>query len=200
MKLSIAALLATSILHPVALAALTRKNVVTNIGIVTTVSRDINTVVSTLSTSTTGPDVVTMGNTLVGQFNVIISNLTADTTAMKATPPFTAKADCDAIVLALDTFVKVHQDLLATVFGKHSILAEFAVTAPVAAVLQTLEGIIDTFAFAMIDLIPCGTDSVTNGKNGLDASVEKTIKLYQQICVPFPPPLYPTLMPLCVGL
>ena len=39
--------------------------------------------------------------------------------------------------------MEVHQNLLSVVFGKHSILAQFGVTAPVAAILRTLEGGID---------------------------------------------------------
>ncbi|KAJ7882369.1 hypothetical protein B0H14DRAFT_3433473 [Mycena olivaceomarginata] len=196
MRLSIAAILATSILHPVALAALTVNDVVTNIGIVTNVSVNINNALTPLSTSTTGPDVVSLGQTLVGQFTVIINNLSADITAMQATPPFTVQADCDAIVVALDSFVEVHQALLATVIGKHAIFAQFAVTAPIAAVLRTLEAIIDSFAFAMIDLIPCGAGSVTNDKNGLDISVENSITLYTEVCIPSP--LYPVVLPVCV--
>jgi len=40
-------------------------------------------------------------------------------------------------------FVTVHQNLLSVVSEKHSILAQFGVTAPVAAVLRTSEGGID---------------------------------------------------------
>ncbi|KAJ7756640.1 hypothetical protein B0H16DRAFT_1689861 [Mycena metata] len=198
MKVSIAALFATSVLYPVALAALTVKDVVTNVGIVTSVSGNINSVVSSLSTSTTGPDVASMGKTLVAQFTVIINDLGADITAMQATPPFTVQADCDAIVTALGDFVRVHQALLATVIGKHAIFAQFGATAPVAAVLRTLEATIDSFAFAMINLIPCGAGSVTNDKNGLDTAVGNSITLYAQLCIPSL--LYPTLMPICVAL
>ncbi|KAJ7037267.1 hypothetical protein C8F04DRAFT_1093097 [Mycena alexandri] len=198
MKFSIAAILATSILHPVALAALTVTDVVNNVGIVTSVSGNINNVLSSLSTSTHGPNAVSMSKTLVGQFTVIVNNLGAYTTAMEATPPFTAQADCDAIVNALRSFVQVHQALLATVIGKHSIFAQFGATAPVAAVLRTLEATIDSFAFAMINLIPCGAGSVTDDKNGLDTSVGNSITLYTQLCIPSP--LYPTLMPICVAL
>ncbi|KAF7369593.1 hypothetical protein MVEN_00290000 [Mycena venus] len=196
MKISIAAILATSILHPVALAVLTAKDVVTNVGIVTTVSGNINDVLGTLSPKTTGPDVANMGQKLVGQFNVIITNLGADITAMQATPPFTAQADCDLIVAALTGFVNIHQALLATVIGKRSIFSQFGATAPIAAVLRTLEATIDSFAFAMIDLIPCGASSVTNDKNGLDTSVGKSITLYEHPCIPSI--LYPTVMPVCL--
>ena len=40
-------------------------------------------------------------------------------------------------------FVNVHQLLLSTVIGQHSIFAQFALTAPIAAVLRTLEAGID---------------------------------------------------------
>jgi hypothetical protein len=40
-------------------------------------------------------------------------------------------------------FVRVHQQLLATVIGKHGIFAQFGVTAPIAAILQSLEAAID---------------------------------------------------------
>jgi hypothetical protein len=112
--------------------------------------------------------------------------------------------------------VEVHQALLATVIGKHAIFAQFAVTAPIAAVLRTLEAIIDvclhlfmpcmrftdgspvqSFAFAMIDLIPCGAGSVTNDKNGLDTSVENSITLYTEVCIPSL--LYPAVLPVCVA-
>ncbi|KAJ6533701.1 hypothetical protein B0H19DRAFT_1272341 [Mycena capillaripes] len=198
MKLSIAAILVTSFLHPVTMAALTVTDVVINIGVVTSVSVNINSVLSGISTSTTARDVASMGQTIVAQFNVIIDRLRTDITTMQATPPFTAQADCNAIVVALRDFVLVHQALLATVIGKHAIFAQFVFTAPIAAVLRALEAIIDSFAFAMIDLIPCGAISVTNDKNGLDTSVGNSITLYSQLCIPAP--LYPTLMPICVAL
>ncbi|KAJ7315729.1 hypothetical protein DFH08DRAFT_820302 [Mycena albidolilacea] len=152
-----------------------RFRVVTNIGIVTNVSVNINNGLTPLSTSTTGPDVASLG-----QFTVIVNNRSADITAMQATAPFTVQADCDAIVVALDSFVEVHQALLTTVIGKHAIFAQFAVTASIAAVLRILEAIIDSFAFAMIDLIPCGAGSVTNDKNGLDTSFGNSITLYTE--------------------
>ncbi|KAJ7763771.1 hypothetical protein B0H16DRAFT_1883668, partial [Mycena metata] len=188
MEFSIAAILTTSVLHAVTLAALMVNNVigqsnnncpttsltvkaakatgqrteiarmsaignfmVTNVGIVTSVSGNINNVFSVVSTSTTGPNLTSMGQhlqTLVGQFTVIVNYLGTDITAMQAMPP------------ALGSFVQVHKVLLATVIGKYAIFVQFGATAPVAAVLRTLEATIDSFAFAMINLIPCGADSV----------------------------------------
>jgi len=47
-------------------------------------------------------------------------------------------------------FVTVHQNLLSVVIGKHGPLAQFGVTAPVAAVLRTLEGGIDVSTFFLV--------------------------------------------------
>ncbi|KAJ7717776.1 hypothetical protein B0H16DRAFT_1700837 [Mycena metata] len=172
---------------------------VTNVGIVTSVSGNVNNVFSVVSTSTTGPDLTSMCQTLVGQFTVIVNYLGTDITAMQGMPPFTAQADCDTIVSALGSFVQVHQALLATVIGKHAIFVQFGTTAPVAAVLRTLEATIDSFAFAMINLIPCGADSVrTTRMVTLDTSVANSITLYAQFCIPSP--LYPTVIPVCVDL
>lgn len=39
--------------------------------------------------------------------------------------------------------MRVHQALLATIIGKHSIFAQFGLTAPIVAVLRTLESGVD---------------------------------------------------------
>lgn len=115
--------------------------------------------------------------------------------------------------------MEVHQDLLATVIGKHGIFAQFALTAPIAAVLETLEATIDvsavgkrlawkimltfcvllqSFAFSLIDLIPTRQSDVTSGQDQLDTAVTNTINLYEQICIPSL--LFPTIMPICIAL
>ncbi|KAJ6615791.1 hypothetical protein B0H10DRAFT_48348 [Mycena sp. CBHHK59/15] len=199
MKLFIAAILATSsILSPQgALAALTVTNVVTNIGIVTAVSGNMNDVLSGLTTSTSPSQVPTMGQTVVTDFTTIINNLGGDVTAMQATPPF-GDADAQPIVDALRQFVQVHQVLLSTVIGKHSIFAQFGVTAPIASILRSLEAAIDSFAFAMINMIPTQATAVNTDKTSLDSSVGNTISTYEQICIPSV--LYPGLPPICASL
>ncbi|KAJ7685888.1 hypothetical protein B0H17DRAFT_1225485, partial [Mycena rosella] len=158
--LTIAAILATSIFFiPQALAALTSVQVVTNIGIVTTQSKNINDALSTLPVSPSSSQLASMSTTVVNGFQAIISSLANDDTAMQTTPPFTVQSDCDAVVAALSTvssFVQIHQTLLSTVIGKHTIFAQFGATAPITAVLRTLEGAIDSFAYGLIALIPCG--------------------------------------------
>ncbi|KAJ6630004.1 hypothetical protein B0H10DRAFT_2208153 [Mycena sp. CBHHK59/15] len=198
MKISIAAIFATLSIFffpNVALAGLTPADVVKNIGIVTEVSKTIDITLKGLTTSTTPVQVVAISKTIVTQFTTIVSSISTDITAMKATPPFTIEADCLLVVNALNQFVQVHQALLSTVIGKHSIFAQFLVTAPIAAVLRGLEAIIDAFAFSLINLIPCGIASVNTGKNSLDASVMASINLYLQVCTPSV--FYPITLPTC---
>jgi hypothetical protein len=112
--------------------------------------------------------------------------------------------------------VQVHQLVLSTVIGKHGILAQFGLTAPVATVLRSLEGAIDvrpvmrhiycvsdavsvqTLATGLIRLIPCATDTVNAGQNMLDTSVISAISIYAQFCVPSV--LYPQVQPVCIAL
>ncbi|KAJ7212744.1 hypothetical protein B0H12DRAFT_1275872 [Mycena haematopus] len=72
-------------------------------------------------------------------------------------------------------------------------LRQFGVTAPIVAVLRSLEATIDSFAFAMIDLIPTREADVSDDKNDLDMSVGNAIALYGQLCIQSP--LYPALQP-----
>ncbi|KAJ7196419.1 hypothetical protein GGX14DRAFT_403372 [Mycena pura] len=192
MKFSLVPIFAAIILvvSGVALAALTPDEVVTNIGI--TVSGDLNNILGTLSTSTGPDDVETIAqNNLLNtiyvpdcfdDFTTIVSDLAADVTAMDATPPFDDE-DAEPIVEALDD---------------HSIFSPFGLTAPITAIPRELEAGIDSFVFAMIDLIPTKSSDVTDDKNQLDTSVGNTFSLYQELCIPSP--LYPDLLPICISL
>ncbi|KAF8970482.1 hypothetical protein BDZ97DRAFT_1791674 [Flammula alnicola] len=190
------ALLSTFMLVQSAAAALTPDQVVTNIGIVTTISGNLNTAVGSLSTTPTPQQAQTTANTLTGGFSNIINDLSGDVTAMDATPAYD-DADATVVVAALTAFIQVHQDLLSTVIGKHSVFAQFGATAPIAAALRSLEAIVDSFAISMINLIPTKADDVQTGAASLNTSVGNSITLYQQICVPSP--LYPTIPPVCIA-
>ncbi|KAJ6549983.1 hypothetical protein B0H19DRAFT_1073879 [Mycena capillaripes] len=178
MQLSIAALLAVSalVLPSAVLAALTPAQVVNNIRIVTAESQNINNTLTGLTTTSTSSSVAAMGQNITASFQTIITNLNGDVSAMQATPSF-SDVDAGPIVEALNNFVLIHQALLATLIGKHGIFAEFSATAPIAQILRSLEAIIDSFAFAMIDLIPTKKGSVTKNKSDLDSSVGNTITI-----------------------
>ena len=126
---SVASLFAGALFIGGALAALTPADVVTNIGIVTQVSGNLNNVLGGLSTSTRPAQVRTMSQvsgtclskrvhrlmlkfcspTVGNDFNTIISNLAAYVTAMQATPSF-SDADAGPIV---DTLRTVSEHIIA---------------------------------------------------------------------------------------
>ncbi|KAH9172541.1 hypothetical protein EDB89DRAFT_2069621 [Lactarius sanguifluus] len=195
----IAAVASVAFISRGALAALTPEQIVTNVDIVTQVSQAANDALAQLSPTTPPSQIPVIARSLENSFRIIVSNITADIAAMQATPPF---VDCPPaavlIVASLKNFVTVHQILLSTVIGKHSIFAQFGVTAPITGILRELEAAIDKFALSMINLISCAKDSVTKDQDDLDKSVGDTIKRYQQICIPVP--LYPILQPICLPL
>ncbi|KAJ7763772.1 hypothetical protein B0H16DRAFT_1527180 [Mycena metata] len=179
-----------------AYATLTPDQVVTNINIVTTASQGILNAVTPITKNSSPGAVVTAGQTATTNFNTIIQNLGGDVSAMDGTV-FTA-AQAGPVCAALTDFVNVHQAVLSTVIGKHGFLAQFGVAQPLAAVLRTLEGAIDAFAFGAIAMLPSCANQVTQQQAGLDTSVASAISQYEEICVPSP--LYPTVMPVCVGV
>jgi len=108
--------IATLLFTQAALAALTPDQVVTNIGIVTTVSGDLNSVLGGLTTSSGEGDVSTMAEVIPlyrvtkllltryrvqkveTNFQTIVTNLAGDVTGMQPTPPF----DDDGAGLVVD--------------------------------------------------------------------------------------------------
>lgn len=72
----------------------------------------------------------------------------------------------------------VHQELLKTVIGKHGILSLTPFTQPIAAVLRTLEGGVDTLAFGIIDSVPGCAQDATQNKNNLDSTLGDAIDTY----------------------
>ncbi|KAF5318807.1 hypothetical protein D9619_010861 [Psilocybe cf. subviscida] len=95
-------------------------------------------------------------------------------------------------------FIAVHQTLFGTVIGKHGIFAQFGAAGAILAVLQSLEGAVDAFAFSLIALIPTRTSTVQIGVRQLGTTLTNTIHTYEKICIPSP--FYPRFMPLCTDL
>lgn len=167
--------------------------VIVNIKTVTTASSNLNTLLSGVTISM-GPSVLVLeGQKVVTGFTQIVQSLQTFTTQMQGNV-FSGN-DAALIAAALTTFVHVHQDLLATVIGQHGLFAYCAFTAPIAAILRTLEAIIDTFAFALISLIPGQQSVVVSGQNMLDVTCTQAISTYSAICIPFIPP-----PGICIGL
>ncbi|KAJ7176381.1 hypothetical protein C8R43DRAFT_872873, partial [Mycena crocata] len=201
MKLFIPAILAsTAFFFSSGASALTSTQVVTNIQVVTKVSDNINHGLASLTPSFDLGNIVVVGKTVITGFGTICTSLSTFVPAMQSTTPITVNSLADDIVdvlLEVSMFVEIHKALLSTVIGKHSIFAQFGFTIPILAALRTLEGLIDTFASAMITLIPHRADAVRRCQATLDISVTQTITTYAQFCLPSP--FYPAMQPTCFG-
>ncbi|KAF8258933.1 hypothetical protein EI94DRAFT_1814282 [Lactarius quietus] len=194
----IAAVASVAFISQGALAQLTIPEVVTNINDVTTISGVAASTLSSISPQSSPDDISEAAQTLASNFKTIINDVAGDTTAMESTPQFTDCSATAAIVTSLSDFVTVHQNLLSVVIGKHGIMAQFGLTAPIATVLKSLEATIDSFANAMIAMLPtCNTASVQTDQSNLDGSVGNAISTYEQFCIPSP--LYPTIQPICLS-
>jgi len=107
----------------------------------------------------------------------IITTVGSTIGSLAGTQPFTVKADEDAIITALTTFVQVHQALLNILIGKAGLVPNLLpfVGPPLAAVLRNLESVVDTFAFELIDLVPDNGTDATKQKDSLDVTISGAI-------------------------
>ncbi|KAM0743908.1 hypothetical protein ACQRIT_001222 [Beauveria bassiana] len=95
----------------------------------------------------------------------------------QAVPPYT-ETNQQLICDALATFVQVHIALLSTVIGKSGLLSYTPLTAPIGAVLRTLEGVVDTLAFGIIALIPFCADDTQQRIDSLDQKFQEAKAAY----------------------
>ncbi|KAM5538017.1 hypothetical protein V8D89_008214 [Ganoderma adspersum] len=135
----------------------------------------------TLDTQITGLNAInfpTMGFIIADGFN----NITGAVNIFNAefspeTPPY---PDDVAVVVIdlLTTFVQVVVAILNLIIGKHSLAAMFALTAPIAAALQGLKGVVVTFILALINLIPTQEDAALALLNELCGGFTLAITTY----------------------
>ncbi|KAE9365475.1 hypothetical protein N431DRAFT_353383 [Stipitochalara longipes BDJ] len=119
---------------------------------------------------------------IVVGFTQIVSTVTSDINAMAGVQPFSVLSDEQSILDAFTTFVEVHQELLNILIGKAGILNDLPLVGPpVAQVLRSLEAVVDTIAFGLIDLVPDVAAPFTNQKNSLDVTIGKAITAYTPI-------------------
>ncbi|KAF3922927.1 hypothetical protein ABW20_dc0101043 [Dactylellina cionopaga] len=196
-NLKVFATAALGLFSATSFAQLTSSQVVTDINILTAVSNTALTQLNTLSRNSAAPQVNTVANNLVTSLNNIINDLSADTPTISSTSPF-SDADAAPVLVAFNSFVEKHSQLLAAINIKHKIFAQFLRTPPIAASLRSLEGALDSFGLSLVNLLPTKAAEVTVGNNQLQGLVGNDIDTYQQTCVPSP--LYPTVQPICTSL
>ncbi|KAF2158836.1 hypothetical protein M409DRAFT_30708 [Zasmidium cellare ATCC 36951] len=122
-----------------------------------------------------------IGGEIVQGFGAIVKTVTgalSNVTILKF-PSVIPDVDQHAICNSFRSFILIHQQLLSIVIGEKSILSATPFTAPLGTVLRSLEGVVDTFAFAVINLVPgCSAHAIQ-----LNAYLSPTLS---QAAVTFP--------------
>ncbi|EJF62697.1 hypothetical protein DICSQDRAFT_169087 [Dichomitus squalens LYAD-421 SS1] len=119
------------------------------------------------------------GTEIAGGLGNLTTSIGSFTTQITPPNPTTFPDDAaQEIVDFLTGFVQVHQLLLSTIIGKHSIAAQFFLTAPIAAALRTIEDAVDDLAFALIGLIPTQQSAAQSQFDSLSATFSDAISTY----------------------
>ncbi|KAF4539658.1 uncharacterized protein LTHEOB_10047 [Lasiodiplodia theobromae] len=161
----------------------------------------------------------------------VVTTLTISIPRITVLPPFDPGDASDAIVIALISFVRVHQALLNILIGRAGLISNFPfadadveeltaiaaesqtaleqflgssgqsmtgagaavaaagsssnlearvnpIGAPIAAALRAVEGVVDSLAFAIIDLIPSRNECAKDQKTAIDGTLQESIEAY----------------------
>lgn len=175
--------------------ALTAQAMVDNINNITQQSTNLIPVVQSISSNGLKKRQSQEFQDVISGFQAIINTAQTDITAMQGQAPYTDTTAeqniCDAFSNVMITmnirscsvtdcfvqFVEVHQNLLKVLIGKSGLL-ESIFLGPVAAVLRSLEEVVDTLAFGIIDSVPFCAADATNKKSSLDDTLGKAVCAY----------------------
>jgi len=162
-------------------AALSPSQMVANIQLVTQKSQALQGPAQTI-TIVNGPLII-IGQgpfpQIIAGFTDIVTTVTTAITQMQGSSDVTNPADATAIFEAFREFVRVHQALLQILIGKAGLFNTVPfVGQPVAAVLRQIENVVDTIAFAIIDLVESRAMDLTNQANMLDGTLTICINSY----------------------
>ncbi|TLS22530.1 uncharacterized protein PpBr36_09791 [Pyricularia pennisetigena] len=167
-------------------AALTPAQMVSNIKMVTAKSQALQAPAQTISVINGPLIVIGQGPfpQIIAGFTDIISTVTTALAQMDGSAPVPAGADSDAIFEAFREFVRVHQALLNILIGKAGLFNTVPfIGQPVAQVLRSLEAVVDTIAFSIIDLVQSRSTDLTREANSLSTTLTTCINSYDGLSV-----------------
>ncbi|KAI1131053.1 UVI-1 [Nemania abortiva] len=121
---------------------------------------------------------------IISGFTEIVTTATAAISQFDGTAKITNQADADLVFDAFRGFVRVHQELLNILIGKAGLLTQVPfIGPPVAAVLRSVEGVVDSIAIFLIDTVEVYTTEIESEANSLGSTLDLTITKYQGISV-----------------
>ncbi|KAN0129042.1 hypothetical protein V8E53_013192 [Lactarius tabidus] len=202
----IVAVASVSFISQGAIAQVTDGQLVTDLGVVASVSSNALAVLDPISTSSSKSDVQSAAQAVDTSITSITNDLTSYTSAMGATSPFPV-TDCTAaqdIITAQEKFVGISISFLSLLVEDHQIFAQFLLAVDLSGEfvtpLEDLKAAFDLFAAALTNLLSnCNYAATLNQlQEDFDGSVSDAISTYQQICTPSL--LYPSVLPECISL
>ncbi|KAK0639492.1 hypothetical protein B0T16DRAFT_395212 [Cercophora newfieldiana] len=166
-------------------SALTVSQIVNNIQTLTSKSQALQAPAQSI-TIVNGPLIVIgLGPfpTIITGFSDIVQTVTVAFAQMQSGPDhLTTEADATAVADAFSEFVRVHQVLLNILIGKAGLFQTVPIIGqPVAAVLHSLENVVDTITFNLIDLVDPATqkDQMSADAASLSGTIGNAIKSYE---------------------
>lgn len=175
---------AGAVMAATAMAALTPGQIADNLKNITKQSQDLIAVASNITVGNAaqfGVGGAPIPSLITGFADIVTSGFTT-VSQLVGTPPVTGNRDATLIFNAFRDFVTVHQELLNILIGKAGILSKVPmVGAPVAAALRQLEGVVDTIAFGLIDLVEARSKDLQEQANSVDAFLVLTIQKFERL-------------------
>jgi len=161
-------------------AQLTADQVVTNINTITSLSQGLQTPANSINLLSPALFLIGQGpfpQIIVG-FGTIVSDVTADISAMQTPVTFAGQAATD-VFNAFSDFITVHQQLLSILIGKAGLFSDIPfIGEPVAEALRQVEGVVDTVALSLASMVPTYADQVGAKTGSLNTQLEQAITAY----------------------
>ncbi|EEY18874.1 UVI-1h [Verticillium alfalfae VaMs.102] len=122
--------------------------------------------------------------TLITGFTDIVSTATVAISQMQGMAGVPAGPPSDAIFDAFREFVRVHQVLLNILIGKAGLFNTVPIIGqPVAAVLRSIEEVVDTAAFMLIDAVESRAEDLQSQAESLKGTITVAIGSYDGLSV-----------------
>ncbi|EGX45401.1 hypothetical protein AOL_s00170g108 [Orbilia oligospora ATCC 24927] len=175
---------ALALLAAPSIAALTPAQMVGNIEMLTTKSKALQNPANSI-TLVNGPLIVIgLGPfpQIIAGFTEIVTITSTAITQMQGSAVITNPTDAKAIADAFRKFVEVHQVLLNILIGKAGLFNTVPIIGtPVAAVLRSLEAVVDTVALRIIDTVEVAIhkSTIQSNANSLSGTITVSINAYQ---------------------
>ncbi|KAJ8115825.1 hypothetical protein ONZ43_g4583 [Nemania bipapillata] len=177
---------AGAVMAATAMAALTPAQIADSLKTVTVLSQNLQGQAQSITIVNAPLTIIGQGPfpPIIAGFTQIVTTATTAISQFDGTAKITNKADADLVFNAFRAFVRVHQELLNILIGKSGLLTQVPfIGPPVAAVLRSVEGVVDSIAIFLINTVEVYTIEIESEANSLGNTLDLTISKYEGLSV-----------------